>query len=115
MSAVAIMEFLSRRRFSLNHEKTLQGEMFDELTAGGFAAEREVRLSDSDIIDILVDRTGIEVKIKGAKRAIYHQVERYAEHDRIDELILASNVPMGFPPEINGKPVYFLHLGRAWL
>ena len=116
LSAADVVRFLSTRRFSLSDEKALQVEMFAALVAGGFDAKREVTLGVGDIIDFTIDgHIGIEVKIKGAKRAIFHQVERYAAHDSIHELILASNVAMGFPPSINGKPTYFLHLGRAWL
>jgi len=111
----AIFAALRQHRFSLHDEKAMQAEMFSVLVAAGFEAEREVVLSDADRIDILVGTVGIECKIKGQRRAIYHQVERYARHDRISALILATNVAMGMPPQLSGKPVLVLNLARAWL
>lgn len=102
-------------RFSLNDEKALQVEMDEQLLAAGLPAEREVRLGPKDVIDFVVRDIGVEVKIKGARRAIYLQVERYAQHERLKTLVLATNVSMGFPSEINGKPVHLVNLGRAWL
>ena len=86
------------------------------LIEAGIPTAREVRLSDEDIIDFVVDETiGIEVKIKGSKMAIYRQMERYAQHASLSALILITNVPTGFPEEINGKPVYVVNLAKAWL
>lgn len=107
---------LRSTRFPLSDEKRLQAAISDAFTATGIEHEREVRLSDKDIIDFLLPGgLGIEVKIKGGKREIYFQVQRYAQHDQITALILATNVPMGFPPLVNGKPVYVHNFAMAWL
>ncbi|AMX93707.1 MULTISPECIES: hypothetical protein [Mesorhizobium] len=110
-----IIGLLAGIRLPLSDEKRLQAAISDEFTLADIPHEREVRLSPEDVIDFMCGEIGIEVKIKGGKRAIFHQVERYAQHDSIKELILVSNVAMGFPPEINGKPVYFHNLAKAWL
>ncbi|MER9768948.1 hypothetical protein NKJ09_23120 [Mesorhizobium sp. M0189] len=115
MTVQQIMALLAKLRLPLSDEKRLQAAIADEFTLADIHHEREVRLSPADVIDFMSGQVGIEVKIKGSKRAIYHQVERYAQHDALKELILVSNVAMGFPPEINGKPVYFHNLAKAWL
>ena len=102
-------------RFKLNNEKALQAEMAQAFDRLGIEAEREVRLGPGDIIDFLVGDVGLEVKTKGQKKAIFRQCERYCDHDRIKALVVATNVAMGFPREIGGKPVYVLPLGKAWL
>lgn len=110
-----ILDLLAGLRLPLSTEKRLQGAIADEFDRAGVVYDRECRLSNSDIIDFRIGDIGIEVKIKGAKRSIYHQIERYAEHSDIKELILISNVAMGFPAEVKGKPVYIHNLSRAWL
>lgn len=109
------MALLSRLRLPLSTEVKLQLAIAEEFDAAGVDYEREVQLSPEDRPDFMIGDVAIEVKIKGSKRAIFHQVERYAQHARVRELILISNVAMGFPPEINGKPVYFHNLAKAWL
>ncbi|AZO29341.1 hypothetical protein [Mesorhizobium sp. M1B.F.Ca.ET.045.04.1.1] len=114
-TAQEIMGFLSRLRLPLSTEVKLQLAIAEEFNAAGVNYEREVQLSPEDRPDFMIGDVAIEVKIKGSKRAIFHQVERYAQHAKVRELILISNVAMGFPPEINGKPVYFHNLAKAWL
>lgn len=110
-----IMGLLAKLRLPLSNEKRLQAAIAEEFDAAGIVYEREARLSAKDIPDFMIGAIATEIKIKGSKREIFHQVERYAQHDRVKELILVSNVAMGFPPEINGKPVYFHNLAKAWL
>lgn len=116
MTVHRIIETLRPLRLSLGNEKRLQAEIEEAFAASGLTFEREVRLSPEDVIDFLMeDGVGVEVKIKGGKREIYHQMQRYSAHDRINSLILVSNVPMGLPPKIGGKPAYFHSLATAWL
>lgn len=102
-------------RFPLKNEKVLQAALSEEFTAAGIEHEREVRLSGADIVDFMFGEIAGECKIKGSKREIYFQLERYAEHDRVSSLILITNVPMGLPASIKGKPAYLFNLSRAWL
>lgn len=111
----SLVNVLASTRFPAGPEKLLQEAVADALTDAGIAFEREFRLNDHDIIDFLVAGIGIEVKIKGARRAIYRQLQRYAESDAVKSLVLLSSVAMGLPPEIDGKPVTIVSLGRAWL
>lgn len=102
-------------RFPLKSEKVLQAALSEQFTASGIEHEREVRLSSADIVDFMFGDIAAEVKIAGSKREIFFQLERYAEHDRVSGLILITNVPMGLPAAIKGKPAYLFNLSRAWL
>lgn len=116
MTVDAILAALRGRCLPLANEKNLQADMADVFKEAGLVLEREVRVGPREIIDFLGAGVGIEVKIKGSsKREIYRQLERYAQSDRIEQLVLVTNVPMGMPPEINGKPVYVHNLALAWL
>ena len=115
MTPAQVISLLSRLRLPLSDEKKLQAALAEEFDRAGIVHEREARLSVGDVTDFLIGRMVVEVKIKGAKRAIYRQLERYALHDAVQELVLVTNVPMGMPEEINGKPVYVLNLAKAWL
>ena len=117
MKVQEIIQILSGCRFPLANEKMLQAAIEEEFDAHGVEHSREHRLSSEDVIDFFFEAEGIgaEIKIKGSKRAIYGQIQRYAKHDCIRELILVTNVPMGVPAEVEGKPVYVVNLAKAWL
>jgi hypothetical protein len=113
-----IIHVLSKRRFNLDTEKTTQAEIAAALADSfpGVSIVREYALDGRSEIDLLVDvRIGIEVKIKGAKREIYRQCERYCQFAQIEIFILITNRSMGFPKELNGKSCYVVKLGQAWL
>jgi hypothetical protein len=115
MTAQEIIRVLAGCRFPLSNEKLLQAAIQEEFDAHGVEHSREHRLSAADIPDFMVGRIVIEIKIKGSKRNIYAQIKRYAEHAEVDELILVTNVPMGLPAKVEGKPVHLVNLARAWL
>lgn len=110
-----IADLLARHRFLVDDEKRLQEDIGKALFDAVIGFEREVRLAPGDIIDFVSDRVGIEVKVKGGKRAILRQLERYAESDLIDYLILVTAVALGLPEMIKGKPVRIVSIGRGWL
>lgn len=114
-TAREICEHLGKVRFQLTREKELQRSMYGYMLADFPTIEREFHLGDGDIIDFMVHNVGIEVKLKGSKRAIYRQLERYAEHEQVHALVFATNVAMGMPDEIGGKPIFVVNLGKAWL
>lgn len=115
MNLDTITFLLEHTRLLVADEKGLQATIAERLDAAGITYEREHRLSPADVIDFISDRVGIEVKIKGGKRAILRQVERYAASDQIDAIILVTSVALGMPAEIAGKPVRVVSIGRAWL
>ena len=109
---------LRHKRLCLHDEKELQREMHKIFLSNMDPAdvERELPLDKDNIIDFRIfAQVGVEVKIKGQKRAIYKQCVRYCEFDQIKTLLLVTNKSMGFPEQINGKDCYVLNLGRAWL
>jgi hypothetical protein len=58
----------------------------------------------------------VEIKLKrNQPRSILAQLARYAAHDAVRALVLVTNRAMGLPKVMNGKPVYYVSLGRAWL
>lgn len=116
MSDIApLLALLARQRFRIDNEKLLQAQMATVLEASGVTFSAEHVLSPGNRIDFLIGDVGIEAKIKGQRRAILRQCERYASHDAIGALIVITNAAMGLPPEINGKPIHVFNLGKAWL
>lgn len=98
-------------------EAELQQAIWDVLPIR-FAAERERALSRRDRPDFIVTVDGhlvaIEVKVAGARSAVLRQLGRYAEHDSIAAIILASGrrvLAAGIPEVIHTKPVLSIHLG----
>lgn len=118
MTAADIVLLLRKEKFELQDEKILQLQLLalfhnhiptDEI-------EKEFYLDDKNIPDfMLFGNIAVEVKIKGRKIAIYKQCERYCQFDQVNELILITNVNMGFPEEINNKNCYVHNLAKSWL
>lgn len=117
MLALDLARVIRARRCDLSDEKRTQADIAEALVAEGLSFRREARLAPGDVIDFLVqERFGVEIKLRGArKKDVYRQLQRYAGHDTIEGLLLVSNLSMGLPAEIEGKPVWFLSLGQAWL
>lgn len=111
-----IVSLVKTHRLPLNKEKELQSELAKLLTGKGYEFSREHRLSAKDIPDFMVGGIMIECKMRGQnKREIYRQLCRYAEHDEVKEIVLVTNVAMGLPEEINGKPAYYANLSASWI
>lgn len=108
-----IKRALIRKRFVFANEKQLQAEIEKVLLPMG--ATREYRLDDNSIVDFFLEGVAIEVKIKGGRKEIYRQCERYCEVEQVKELVLVTNRAIGFPPQINGKECWIVNLGMAWL
>src|ERR1700674_1333454 len=110
-----IVHFLATRRWPLGDEKKLQDAIEAELIGVGADFRREVKLGHGSVIDFMFGTIACEGKIKGSKRGIYHQCERYCSFPAVSALILATNFAMGFPAMIRGKPCWVAQLGRGWL
>ena len=119
--AVLVTASLQKARVPLTDEKAAQTAISELLFANKISHEREYRLSKRDIVDFwLPDHGGgnaiIEVKMNGARAAdVYRQLARYAAFPTVGRVFLVTNKAMGLPKEINGKPAYYMSLGRAWL
>ncbi len=114
MIDASVMSVLKAKYPLTMDELSIHRKMAENFDRLGIAYEREVVLSDDSRIDFLIGNLGIEVKIKGSKKAIYYQCERYCKFDRISELVLLTNVPMVFDSHILGKPFHIIQMGKAW-
>lgn len=112
-----IATILGCGRFDLDDEKACQAQIDSWLGCRvARVVEREYRLSDADIPDFYIEGVVVEVKMNGARRpAVFAQLERYARHDQVTDLILVTNRAMNLPSTIGGKPVRTVSLGKAWL
>lgn len=119
----AIARLISLGRYELGNEKATQEGIWRRLFVEqtdfpGLAVQRERRLGPGDIVDFFVPAAGVAVEVKlkrNSGREILRQLERYAAHDAVQALVLVTNRAMGLPPEIKGKPTWYVSLGRAWL
>jgi len=110
-----VFNLIASYRFNLGDEKKLQADIASVLEDSDIQFEREKSLDDQGIIDFFFSGIGVEIKIKGQKRAIYKQCKRYCDHEDIHFLILVTNVASALPEEINGKRCFVLSLGDAHL
>ena len=114
-SVERVLSLLSVYRVPLTSEKVTQQAIADELSRVGIEFEREFRLSAHDIPDFRIGDIFIEVKLGGSRRGIYKQCVRYCGYDAVRQLIVATNLVLGFPDSINGKSVWLFNLGKSWL
>ena len=112
---LAIGTLINKHRFDLQNEKVLQQQIEDMLIQNNVPYQREVKLSDKEIIDFIVEDVGIEIKIKGKRKDFYRQILRYSESPKIKAFILVTNKSMHLPKYINNKYTHFLNLGLSWL
>ncbi|USQ97260.1 hypothetical protein [Caulobacter sp. RL271] len=112
-----IADVLSRGRFSLSSESSLQLEVDPYLREAfpGVEISREHRLDRANRPDWLIDgRFVVEAKIsRSSRRDTVRQVQRYAEFPQVEAIVLITGRSM--PPIRAAKPVLIVHLGRAWL
>ena len=117
--ATYVARLLETARLPLGDEKQAQEAMAKSFDTVGISYVREFRLSARDIVDFLidcgVDQIAVELKIKGAPRAICRQCERYCAHEAVGALVLATRRAMSLPPLLHGKPCVVASLGVGWL
>lgn len=101
----------------LSHRLPLHDEKYLQVEIGRLLPEfkREYSLDANSTIDFFHNGIGIEVKIKGSRREIYRQIERYCRFKELHTLILATNRAMGLPKKINNVSCIVVNFGRAWL
>lgn len=113
---VALAAALASARFDLHDEKACQADIDDHLRPMFPTLRREPRLSRCDIPDFMVADVVIEVKMNRANAtSVERQLTRYARHDEVRGIVLATNRAMNLPRTILGKPLYVVSLGRAHL
>lgn len=112
MSRAKIAELLTSYKFNFSDEKQLQQGIAGVLEVHNIPFEREVTLSAKDIIDFMIGKIGLEVKIQESFADVARQLHRYAQLEEIDELILVTTKSQHqMPAEINGKKVTVVNLG----
>lgn len=111
MDAESIAALIKSRRFHFDNEGDLQQGISEVLTGAGIEFKREEDIGKGRI-DFLVGSIGIEVKVGGSLKAATRQLYRYAECDRVSELILVSSrlFHINLPAEMNGKPLQAISL-----
>lgn len=111
-----IVAICERSRINVSTEGSAHLSLSEALRAQGVEVQDEVPLNAKDRIDMLIGAVGVEVKIKGQRRDIYRQLQRYAASDRIEALVLVTSAP--WPAsirEIGGKPFFNASLSVGWL
>ena len=110
---VELKEILSKYNYRFANEKELQRGVATALTIAQIPFSRELRLSPGDIPDfLLADGTVIEVKCKGKTTDTWAQLDRYAMHRDVTNVVLLTTMVqhMGGPVELHGKPISYIHI-----
>ena len=111
-----LISLVRTAKIDLSSEKRAQADVEQVLSGAGIIFEREAPLTSTDIVDFLVGGIALELKLRGArKKEVFRQLRRYARHPSVERLVLASNMSMGLPAQIEGKDAYFVKMGEAWL
>lgn len=93
-------------RFRYRDEYQLQDGVEAALRAAELPAQREVRLTPRDRVDVLVGTVGIECKVAGSTGSVLRQLERYSESPLIESIVVVTDQARHqFPSELNGKAV----------
>lgn len=118
ITAEEVINVIAAHNYRWSNEDDLQEAIRQVLLESGLVAQREVRLSDRDRIDLLIDGIGIEVKAPriGSKQPVSRvvtQLARYAQHVEIRDLVLVTTTHRHrlVPPIIGGIPVYVVNVG----
>lgn len=111
----ATIKVLWGYKFNLHSEDALKTQMAEVLKLAGLSYVREYELDKKNRIDFFGSGVGIEVKIKGTAQSTLKQCEGYAAFDEVKSLILVTSKTIGFPAELNGKPVFVVRVGNNWL
>ncbi len=85
-----LIDAIASHRFACTTEAQLQEALARVFALEGLGADREAQLTESDRIDFLVEDVGVEVKIDGSASEIGRQLSRYAQSERVHELVLVT-------------------------
>jgi hypothetical protein len=112
MTSARLREVLGAYRYTHASERDLQDGLAQVLSLRGIRFDREVRLSDEDRPDFMVDGIAVEVKVDGSLSAVTRQLHRYAQHKPVRAVLLVTSLQRlaNLPTEMNGKPVAVLAL-----
>ena len=110
-----VVTLLSGYKFNFANEAELQKSIATVLHAKGWDFSREHRFNAYDRPDFYFGESGlvIEVKIKDAATKVFRQLQRYAEHEFVKEMVLVTTRSLQaaqMPAQLNGKPLLVLVL-----
>lgn len=117
-SGPEVAAVLKRLLVNLSSEALAQADIETALRAHFLdrLVEREVRLSATDRVDFMVDGVAIEVKVRAsAARGLVSQIGRYARHERVTSIVVATAKAATVPTIVGGKPVFLVNLSRGWM
>lgn len=102
-------------QFNAGNEADLQDGVHAVLKAEGAVVDREVRLGPQDRVDFMVGGIAIELKVKHTLAQVLRQLERYAEHARVTELMLVTTKSghLHIGTSVGGKPLRVVWLRRG--
>ena len=111
-----IIDAISALRVPLQQgEYDLHRLVMDALDAAAIPWAHEVKLAPRCRIDLMCGSVGIEIKRGKIERArILTQLQRYAECEQVQGLILVTEKTVPVPHTICGKPVRLICLNRLW-
>ena len=111
VAAQQVVDCLGAQLYAWSDERELQDLVAHRL-ASAFPIRREKPLSRRDRPEFLVTAgdftVAIEVKVAGARNMVLRQLGRYAAHDTVTAVVLASGrrtLLAGVPAVIHGKPI----------
>lgn len=107
MTAEELVLLLERSVRGLGAEEQVQRAIALVLVNHDVEHKREVSLAPASRIDFLVGAIGVEVKIGGGLSPLIRQLARYAEFERVSEIVLVTTKSSlcRVPEELNGKRV----------
>jgi len=121
----ALADALRSHRFSYSSEDELQRGIGEVLARDRFHFEREFRLTEKDRPDFMVwagenrarPSVAVEVKIGGTLPQVTRQLHRYAQHEKVDAMLLVTSRfrLSGLPERINDKALRVFNLGAGGL
>lgn len=84
------------------------------LTAAGISFQSEVKLQTGRV-DLRVEATAIELKVKGTAASVLKQLQRYTQDTTVEGIILVTSsrkLAVTMPTRIGKKPLMVIYLMR---
>lgn len=91
LSSDRLTKMLSTWKLEVLTEDRMQACLATVFEEEAIEFAREVSLGKRDRIDFLVGSVGVECKVSGSDTEVLRQLGRYAECDRIGELLLVTS------------------------
>lgn len=113
---VDLAEQLTSYRYRSLHELGIQAGIAEVLRRAGIDFTAEEKLDAKSRIDFLAGVIGIEVKVDGTWPDVQRQLLRYAKHECVQALLLATTRHKHtMPKTLEGKPLRVVVLRGGFL